>query len=161
MSDDPAVKKPSKTAKRKPSGKPFEAGAPSANPNGRPKGSRNKSTLLLEAMLDDVGQKVIKAVIDMALEGDVTLLKWIADRLVPARKDRYVEINLGTVHTAADALRASQVVVQAVAAGALTPSEGEQLSKALQTHIALHTTVELESQLDSLEQAHGVGALHS
>jgi hypothetical protein len=156
VSDDGSAENNSReTAKKRPRGRPFEPGQ-SGNVNGRPRGSRNQRTLILEAVLDDAGEKVVRKIVQLALKGDAGLLKWIGDRLLPARRDRHIELSLGEVRTASDALEANRLVLAAVAAGTLTPSEGEALSKALLVHIGLHGTVEIEAQLGMLEQAQGL-----
>ena len=60
------------------------------NLTGRPKGVKNKTTLFKEAMregfeelLERDGKKVFKAVVDKALDGDMTAAKLILDRIVP------------------------------------------------------------------------------
>jgi hypothetical protein len=133
----------------------FRPGA-SGNPRGKPPGLKHKTTVW-EAQLDAAGPKLLRKIIQLALKGDTALLRWAGDRLLPIRKDRHIELALGDVRTAADALEASRLVLAAVAAGTLTPSEGEQLSKALSVHIGLHGAVEVEAQLGMLEQAHGLG----
>ncbi len=60
---------------------------------GRPKGSKNSLTLLQEAMthktFEEVGKdwdKIVKATIKSAQEGDSTALKILWDRVIPAKK---------------------------------------------------------------------------
>ena len=57
---------------------------------GRPKGAKNKTTLFKEAMrngfeslLETEGEKVFRAVVDKALDGDMTAAKLIMDRVMP------------------------------------------------------------------------------
>lgn len=47
----------------------------SGNPAGRPKGSRHKVTLAIEAMLEGEHEKLTRKAIDMALEGDGPALR--------------------------------------------------------------------------------------
>ena len=70
----------------------FPAGV-SGNPNGRPKGARNKSTLLREAMEQKVDRKlsreipqVLDVVIRAAKGGDMSAAKMLLDRAVPVQK---------------------------------------------------------------------------
>jgi hypothetical protein len=70
----------------------FQKGV-SGNPRGRKKGSKNKSTILREAMLLKTDRmlsrevpKVLKVVIDAALAGDMSAAKMILDRAVGVRK---------------------------------------------------------------------------
>ena len=47
----------------------FEPGQ-SGNPAGRPKGSRNRSTLVLEAIFEGEAEKLSRKAIELALDGD-------------------------------------------------------------------------------------------
>ena len=65
----------------------------SGNPKGRPKGSKNKSTILREAMENKTDRmlsrevpRVLKVVIDAAIKGDMSAAKMILDRAVPVKK---------------------------------------------------------------------------
>jgi hypothetical protein len=49
----------------------FEKGQ-SGNPAGRPPGSRNKATILAEAMFQGEAEGIIRMVLDKAREGDMT-----------------------------------------------------------------------------------------
>ena len=62
-----------KTGKKQ-RGKPFTKGH-SGNPNGRPKGARNKTTLAAQMLLDGEAEALTRKVIDMALEGDLVAIK--------------------------------------------------------------------------------------
>jgi hypothetical protein len=154
VSDPSAEKNNPETAKRRPRGKPFEPGV-SGNANGRPAGSKNRSTLLFQGMVDEQGPALIKKAVQMALEGDSAVMRTLLALLLPPRKDRHVTFELPAVASAEDALNASRLVIAAVADGRLTPSEGAELAKALEVHIRLHTTVELEQGLATLEQQQG------
>jgi hypothetical protein len=56
------------------------------NPNGRPKGSMNKWTVLARELLTERGPEIIQVIIDKALKGDVHCLKMCMDRIVPTTK---------------------------------------------------------------------------
>ena len=72
-------------------GRPFEKGA-SGNPSGRPRGSRNATTLALEVLLDGQAQALTQKAIDLALTGDIPALRLCLDRILPLRKDRLVSL---------------------------------------------------------------------
>ena len=61
------------------------------NPDGRPKGSMNKWTILSRELLTERGPEIVQVIIDRALKGDVHCLKMCIDRIVPQTKA--VEIN--------------------------------------------------------------------
>jgi Family of unknown function (DUF5681) len=66
----------------------------SGNPEGRPPGSRNKATLLIEQLLDDATKDITKKAIELAKAGDSTALRLCMDRIVPARRDRHIAFKL-------------------------------------------------------------------
>src|SRR5687768_1672877 len=102
----------------------FEPGTnKSGNPMGRPKGVRNAITVAMETLLEGEAETITRKVIDLAKSGDMTAIRMCMDRLCPARKDRAVTFDMPKLNRAADAVIASAAMVEAVAAGDLTPSE--------------------------------------
>src|SRR5689334_11133102 len=85
-----------KPAKRSNGSGQFSKGA-SGNPSGRPPGSRNKATLLMESMLENEAEKLTRQVIKMALKGDITALRLCLERLIPPRKDRPIHLTLAPI----------------------------------------------------------------
>src|SRR6516165_2074446 len=71
----------------KPRGRPFETGH-SGNPNGRPKGARNKATVMVEQLLDGELDALVRKLIEKAKAGDIAALRLCLDRLLPPRRDR-------------------------------------------------------------------------
>src|SRR5215831_9179196 len=94
-----------KTAKQQ-RGRPFKSGQ-SGNPNGRPKGSRNRVTQALEVLIHGEAEALGTKAVEMALDGDGSMLRALLSTLVPARRDRTVEFELPEIETAGDARRAS------------------------------------------------------
>lgn len=107
-------------------GRPFKRGQ-SGNPKGRPRGARNRATVAAEALLEGEAEALTRKAVELALAGDVTALRLCMERLVPPRKDRPVCLDLPPINGPEDAQRAVNVVLGAVAAGRLTPSEAAAL----------------------------------
>lgn len=131
-------------------GKPFQAGNA-----GRPKGTRNKATLALEALLDGEGEAITRKAVEMALEGDTTAIRLCMDRIIPPRKDRPVQFAMPELKTAADAVLATSALVQAVAAGDITPGEAGDLSKLVDGFTKAVELHDIQQRLDALEAAQG------
>lgn len=129
-------------------GRPFEPGNP-----GRPKGARNKATLAAEALLDGEAEKLTRRAIQSALDGDGTALRLCLERIVPPRRDRPVSFDLPAITTAGDASRAMGAVLEAVAAGDVTPSEAEGIAKIVEGYLRALETTEFEKRLAMLEAA--------
>ena len=65
----------------------------SGNPKGRPKGSKNKLSLLREAVLESAEnivlsnfEDIVQATVELAKQGDATALKIVWDRIIPAKR---------------------------------------------------------------------------
>jgi hypothetical protein len=58
----------------------------SGNPNGRPKGSKNRMKLLAEGLIGDKAKLIVKKVIEMALNGNEACLRMCMDRILPTQK---------------------------------------------------------------------------
>src|SRR5215471_19213247 len=99
----------------------------SGNPAGRPRGSRNKKTLMLEALLDEESEALMRRVIGLAKMGDDVAMRLVFARMLPPRRDRPVPIELPRIESEADARRASGDVMEALGSGEITPQEAEQV----------------------------------
>ena len=65
----------------------------SGNPKGRPKGSKNKLSLLREAVLESAEdivlrnfEDIVQSTVELAKQGDATALKIVWDRIIPAKR---------------------------------------------------------------------------
>ena len=103
----------------------------SGNPAGRPRGSRNKKTLMLEALLDDESETLMRRVIGLAKMGDDVAMRLVFARMLPPRRDRPVPLELPRIESEADARRAAGDVMEALGAGEVTPQEAEQLLRVI------------------------------
>ena len=109
----------------KPVATKFQKGM-SGNPKGRPKGSKNKSTILREAMetktdrmLSREVPKVLKVVIAAAIKGDMSAAKMILDRAVPVIKagDGGDGLPVGGIHVSITNLTAPGAKTETVIEG--------------------------------------------
>ncbi len=132
-------------------GKPFPQGE-SGNPNGRPKGSRNKVTLAVEALLEGDAETLTRKAIEKALEGDMVALRLCLDRIAPAKKDAPVTFALPAMKTAADAVTAAGAILKAVATSEMTPSEGTAIAVLVETYRRALETQEIEARIAALER---------
>jgi Family of unknown function (DUF5681) len=128
----------------KPRGRPFEPGQ-SGNPYGRPKGSRNRVTRAVEALIDGKGEALGQKAVEMALGGDPTLVRVLLSMLVPTRRERTVEFELPKIESAADALKASSAVIAACAAGELSVDEAKEIMGLIATHVHAIEVAEFEA----------------
>jgi uncharacterized protein DUF5681 len=118
----------------KPRGRPFERGR-SGNPNGRPKGSRNRITRALEELIDGNAEALVAKAIEKALNGDAGMLRALLSRTVPARRARTVELELPNIENAADAPAGSAAVLAACSCGEISPAEADAIMALIRTHV--------------------------
>jgi Family of unknown function (DUF5681) len=147
----PSASGSAENSTEKPRGRPFEPGQ-SGNPNGRPKGSRNRVTRAVEALIDGQGEALGAKAVEKALAGDSTMLRVLLSTLVPTRRERTIEFELPKIESAADALKASCAVITACAAGELSPDEATEIMGLISTHVRTIEVAELEARLTALEK---------
>jgi len=123
----------------------------SGNPRGRPQGSRNRATLLLEGLIEGEGEAVVQALMAAAKGGDVSAARALLDRLVPPKKERPAKVALPELRSVKDARNALAVVAAAVAEGEMLPGEGEAVVKLLEAYARTAATAELEERVAALE----------
>lgn len=123
----------------------------SGNPKGKPKGTRNKSTLAAETLLNGSLEGICRKIEEEALNGNMLAAKMVLERFLPVRKDRSVRIKIPQIHTYKDALSAISYIVAAVSRGEISPSEGESLSGIVNTYSKALENYQLETRLQALE----------
>jgi hypothetical protein len=134
-----------------PRGRPFQPGT-SGNPNGRPKGSRNKATLAMEALLEGDHEAILRKLVEKAKDGDTAAMRLWLERLLPIRRDRAVAFELPQIKNAADVLEASSAVIAACAEGTLSPDEAAKVMEMVSAHVRTLEAVEFEARLQAIER---------
>jgi hypothetical protein len=130
-------------------GRPFEPGNKVGR--GRPAGSRNKSTVALQSMLDQRAEAILAKAVLMALQGDTTALRLCVERLLPPRRNNPVRFKLPPINSAADVARALSKVIQGVANGKLAPAEGEKITAMLESVQGIIESVDHGKRIEALE----------
>ncbi len=118
---------------------------------GRPRGARHKATRAALALLDGEAKALTRQAVTMALGGDATALRLCLERIAPPRKDAPVTFDLPPMRSAVDAARAAGAVLDAVATGDLTPTEGAHIMALVETYRRTLETSELEARMAALE----------
>ena len=77
----------------------------SGNPDGRPRGSRNKATILLRDLLDGDSEAIARKAIELAKQADIAAIRVCLERLVPPRRSEPIVFELPPLATAADSSR--------------------------------------------------------
>jgi len=118
---------------------------------GRPRGSRNKSTLALKALLAEYGEPLVRKCVAMALRENSGAMRACMDRLMPVRREPPVQFKLPDVRTAPGLDDALHALLQAAAHGRLTPTETKLIAEVLEGKRRAIETVELEARIQALE----------
>jgi hypothetical protein len=124
----------------------------SGNPDGRPRGSRNVTTVALETLLDGQATALTQKAIDLALTGDMAALRLCVDRILPPRKDRPVMFDFPKITTAAEAATTLSAIPGAVAAGEITPGEASEIAKLVDSYVRAVEATELAARIERLER---------
>lgn len=140
-------RKNGKTTGRDASGR-FTEGNP-----GRPQGARHKATRAALALLDGEAEALTRKAVELALDGDGAALRLCLERIAPPRRDAPVTFDLPRMETARDAATAAGAVLEAVAEGELTPTEGAHIMGLVETFRRTLETSELEARLAALEMS--------
>src|ERR1700722_1608045 len=111
-------------------------GSPATIPNasiqtitivGKPKGARNHTTRLMEALLDGQALALGQRAVELAMAGDASVMRALLDRIISPRRDRPVSIAMPKIECAADLIGATAALTAAATAGEITPSEAGDL----------------------------------
>jgi hypothetical protein len=120
--------------------------------SGRPKGSRHKTTLAVEALLEGEAEALTRRAIDAALNGDGTALRLCMERIAPARRGNTVRIDLGgPVRTLVDLQRATGALLEALAAGEVSTDEAADIAALFDKVGAAIERRDLEGRVAALE----------
>ena len=133
---------------RKVRGRPFKQGNP-----GRPPGSKNKVTEILEQLAEGQAEQIFQKVSELAQAGDVSCLRMMLDRIWPPRKAQPVNVTLPPINSSQDALAAIAAICTALREGGLTPDEITALSSVVGRSIQVIEHQDLERRIAALEEA--------
>jgi hypothetical protein len=124
----------------------------SGNLSGRPLGSRNQATLLMESLLEGEAEELTRKAIDLAKTGDTRALALCLDRLMPPRKERLVLFEFPPIRSLEDIPRGMMSIMAAISEGKVTLQEGETLSRILTEHANALNAADLQQRVEKLEQ---------
>jgi len=130
--------------RKRPRGRPFAKGN-----GGRKVGSRNRATLLADALPEGEQEELVRKGIELAKAGDTQMLKFFLDRILP--KERLVKIDLPTIEHLRDLTVAYAAIVQAVGRAELAPGEGSAVAALIANIAKFIDDAEVEARLRSLE----------
>lgn len=124
----------------------FAAGNP-----GRPKNCRNIATRVLEELLDGESEAISRKCIELAKAGDMTAIRLLMDRTIAPRKDRPTPFDMPEIKSAEDTAGAICSVLNEVAAGSMTASEGDAIVKIIGAYASNLEIGNIQKRLEALE----------
>jgi hypothetical protein len=127
-------------------GRPFPEGNP-----GRPRGSKNRATLLAAALLEGETEELVRKGVELAKAGNVVMLKFFLERSLP--RDRLIQLDLPEMNFADDAVEALGHIMRAVSEGQISPSEAAALGTLVNSYTRAIDMADVVKRIDSLEAA--------
>src|SRR5215203_3076108 len=128
-----------------PRGRPFQKGNA-----GRPKGARNKSTLIAQSLLQEEQVNLARKAIELAKDGDARMLKFVLERTLP--RGRPCSIELPELNTTLDAEAAMVRIFEALRTGELSISEATALAALVETYVRAFENSNMEKRLEAIER---------
>jgi hypothetical protein len=129
----------------------FAAGHHCVSP-GRPRGSRNRATIAVESLMEDQAEALGGKMIDLAMSGNTTALKFCLERVTPRMKSRRLNIELSAIQTPADVSAAMSRVIEAAACGDIDVEQARSMTSLLDMKRKCLEAVELEERMVLIEK---------
>ena len=124
----------------------------SGNPAGRVRGSKNTVTKLAENLLEDNAEKIASKAVELALKGDTVCIKLVLDKLLPTKRERDLNLQLPQIKSASDLVLLQAHIIESVARGDLSASEGKALTEMVLQMKQTYELETLEKKLQKLEE---------
>jgi hypothetical protein len=127
-------------------GRPFELGNP-----GRPPGSKNKTTKMLEALVEGEAEKLTRKHLELALAGDIRCLHYCLDRLHPQRRGRALDLQLPKINGVNDIPSAMSAIAAALNDGDLSAEEASHLVRFFESYANAFIVNDFAIRLQNVE----------
>jgi hypothetical protein len=124
----------------------------SGNPKGKQIGTRNKATMAAQVLLEGDLEAITRVCVDKAKGGDMMACRLIIDKLIPNRRERYIDLQLPKLAGTAIIPQALAHTLEAVVLGKITPGEGQTVAGLLETYRKSMETTDLEVRVRALEE---------
>jgi hypothetical protein len=107
----------------------------------------------LQQLLAGKAERVVRAVVDAAIAGDMRAAKLVLERVLPKRIGRPVEEGVaGEITTASDTCAALASIASAALDGRISTAEAADLAAVVETYRRSVETVDVVARLERLEQ---------
>jgi hypothetical protein len=126
-------------------GRPFQQGN-----GGRRRGSKNRSSVVAAALLEGEAAGLVRKGIELALAGDVTMLKFFLGRTLP--RERLIKVDLPHMNLADDAVEVLAAITRAISEGVISPSEGAALATVVNYTTSAIEVADMVNRVNILEE---------
>lgn len=131
----------------------FQVGT-SGNPNGRPKGSGSRQHVF-QALVEPHREALFNKAIQLALEGNESMLRLFLDRMLPAKpSDEPIQLDMPDTSDFNDTKTISELglaSLRAVIAGKISPDEAKKISELAGVHYKMFDLIELMEEMQALK----------
>lgn len=120
----------------------------SGNPSGRKRGSKNRTTLIREA-IEKRGRKILDKILTAAESGDLDAAKWVLSRIIPPAREsapQPIEAITGTL------VERGEAILRECLDGRMTAAECAALMGSLRQQAELVEATDLQQRVERLEQ---------
>gem|GEM_PF-1762530 len=104
---------------------------------GRPRGSRNKTTLVLQKMLGKHAEALVSKCVVSALQGEMLAMRLCMERLLPPLKHSPVQFTLPSIATHVGIGKAFEQLLESVAQGQISPADAQPVANMLEQRLGL------------------------
>src|SRR5215471_19802268 len=120
----------------------------SGNPAGKKPGTKNRATILKEALDDGEDATLARVVIDKALAGDAVAARFLLGRLEPQPRGRPIHLEIPEGESPAGEVVATfNAALRAMAAGEITPDEAVSIARFLEGRMRVLKAWQLAQKL--------------
>lgn len=133
-----------------PRGRPFQPGNNLGR--GRPKGSRNRKSLLAEELLDSHAEAVMSQALALAEKGDAQVFRILLGHILPRRRELPLKTGPLLMGTAAELSQSSEKLMNKVTSGQISLSDAKGIADLLEQRRHILETENLEKRVRAIEQ---------
>ena len=135
-------------------GRPFQPG--NTFGRGRPKGSRDKRTMMGKQLLDQHGEAIIRSALVAALQGDTAILRALLSYVLPRPKDLPPKPRPLPMKTVEDLAKTFDHLLEKVSSSRITTSQASEILDWTEARRRIIETQELATRVTTLEQAYRI-----
>ena len=133
-----------------PRGRPFQPGNNLGR--GRPKGSRNRKSLLAEELLESHAEAVVNQALALAEKGNTQVLRILLGHILSRRREVPLKTGPLPMSTVAELSQASEKLMNKVTSGQIGLSDAKGIAGLLEQRRHILETEDLEKRVRAIEQ---------